>query len=121
MVAGVLRSSLLAGVLCLSAGSPLFGHHSLATEFQVDQTITLDGVVTKLDWSNPHARLYIEGSDPSGAKQLWDFEMASPNLLLLHGWKINTFRKGDHVEVSAHPSRDGSHHAFATKVTLVRH
>jgi hypothetical protein len=47
----------------------------------------------------------------------WDIELASPNLLTLHGWKIDTLRRGDRVTVSAYPSRDGSNRAYATKVS----
>jgi Family of unknown function (DUF6152) len=47
----------------------------------------------------------------------WDFEMDSPNLLTLRGVKIDTFRRGDYVTISAHPSRDGSNHAYVTKVS----
>lgn len=103
------------------AALPLFGHHSLSSKYDTEQVFMLDGTVKRLDWSNPHARLLLEAKDQTGTLQQWDFEMASPNLLAINGWKIDTFRKGDHVVVSAHPSRDGSHHAFATKVTLAGH
>jgi Family of unknown function (DUF6152) len=107
--------------IALFAALPLVAHHSLAAKYATDQTIMLDGTVTKLDWSNPHARMYVEAKDQGGGVQQWDFEMASPNLLAINGWKIDTFRKGDHVLISAYPSRDGSRHGFATKVTLARH
>jgi hypothetical protein len=108
----------LAGASCLLATLPLLAHHSLAAKYDTEQVIMLDGTVTKLDWSNPHARLYLDIKGPAGGIQMWDFEMASPNLLMINGWKIDSFRKGDHVVISAHPSRDGSHNGFATKVAL---
>jgi hypothetical protein len=107
-----------AGASCLLAALPVLAHHSLAAKYDTEQVIMLDGTVTKVDWSNPHARLYLDIKGPAGAIQMWDFEMASPNLLAINGWKIDSFRKGDHVVVSAHPSRDGSHIGFATKVAL---
>jgi hypothetical protein len=107
--------------MALLAALPLLAHHSLAMKYDTGQTIMLNGTVTKLEWTNPHARLHIESKDETGALQKWDFEMASPNLLAINGWKIDTFRKGDHVVVSAHPSRDGSRQGFATKVTLAGH
>jgi len=107
-----------AAVIAVLAGTPLLAHHSLATKYQTGETIMLEGTVTKIDWSNPHARLYIDLKDPAGMIEMWDLEMASPNLLMINGWKIDSFRKGDKVVISAHPSRDGSHQAYATKVTL---
>ncbi len=104
--------------ICVFAALPLAAHHSLSAKYYTSQIIMLNGTITKVDWSNPHARLYLDIKDASGTIQMWDFEMASPNLLMINGWKIDSFRKGDHVLISAHPSRDGSHNAFATKVTL---
>lgn len=106
------------GAICLAAALPMLAHHALAAKYDTRQVIMLDGTVTKVDWSNPHARLYLDIKGPAGMIQMWDFEMASPNLLLINGWKIDSFRKGDHVLISAHPSRDGSYNGFATKVTL---
>jgi hypothetical protein len=108
---------LLAGVVLLSSAFPVFAHHALAAEFKINQMITLTGMVTKIDWSNPHARLYLEAKDGNGDVMKWDCEMASPNLLTLHGWRIDTVRRGDRVTVSAYPSRDGSNKAYATKVS----
>jgi hypothetical protein len=111
-----IRFLLLAGTpLC--AALPLLAHHALASEFKINQTVTLTGKVTKIDWSNPHARLYLEATSGNGDVMNWDFEMASPNLLTLHGWKIDTVRRGDHVTVNAYPARDGSNRAYATKVS----
>jgi hypothetical protein len=106
----------LAGASCLLAALPVLAHHSLAAKYDTEQVIMLDGTVTKVDWSNPHARLFLDIKGPAGAIQMWDFEMASPNLLMINGWKIDSFRRGDHVVVSGYPSRDGSHNAYATKV-----
>ncbi|HEX5431463.1 MAG TPA: DUF6152 family protein, partial [Bryobacteraceae bacterium] len=78
------------------AAVPLAAHHALAAEYNVNQPITLKGTVTKVAWSNPHVRLYIEEKGQSRPAARWDLEMASPNLLFLHGWKIDTLRPGDH-------------------------
>jgi hypothetical protein len=112
-----MRSLLLAGGVLLWAALPALAHHALATEFKTNQTIMLTGVVTRIEWSNPHARLYLEATGGNGDVMKWDFVMESPNLLMLHGWKIDTIRRGDRVTVNAYPSRDGSNHAYATKVS----
>jgi hypothetical protein len=103
--------------MLLAAALPVLAHHALASEFRLNQMITLTGMVTKIDWSNPHARLYLETKNETGEVMKWDFEMASPNLLTLRGWKIDTVRRGDRVTVDAYPSRDGSNRAYATKVS----
>lgn len=112
----VIRVVLAAAALAVAL--PLAAHHSLSAKYYTGRIIMVDGTITKVDWSNPHARLYLDIKDPTGMIQMWDFEMASPNLLMINGWRIDSFRRGDHVLISAHPSRDGSHNAFATKVTL---
>jgi hypothetical protein len=113
---GFIRFLLLAAVpLC--AALPLLAHHALASEFKLNQTVALTGTVTKIEWSNPHARLYLEAKSENGDVMNWDFQMASPNLLTLRGWKIDTVRRGDRVTVEAYPARDGSNRAYATRVS----
>ena len=112
-----MRLLMLAGVLLLCAAAPVLAHHALASEFKINQMITLTGMVTKIEWSNPHAFLYLDAKGDGGDVMKWDFELASPNLLTLHGWKIDTLRRGDRVTVIAYPSRDGSNRAYATKVS----
>jgi Family of unknown function (DUF6152) len=112
-----MRTLLLFGGFLIGATLPAWAHHALASEFKVNQMIMLTGMVTKVEWSNPHARLYLETKGEGGDIMKWDFEMASPNLLALQGWKIDTFRRGDRVTVSAYPSRDGSNRAYATKIS----
>jgi hypothetical protein len=73
-------------------------------------------VVTKIDWSNPHVRLYLEVKDESNTVT-WEVDMGSPNLQLMHGWKIDTYRRGDRVRVDAYPARDGSNVGYGKKVT----
>src|SRR5581483_9854067 len=105
-------------MLVCTAALPLAAHHSLAAKYNTMEVIMLDGTVTKVDWSNPHARIYMDVKEPSGAVEMWDFEMSSPNLLMINGWRIDSIRKGDHVMISGHPSRNGSHNGYATKVTV---
>jgi hypothetical protein len=111
---------LVAGGMLLGAGLPVLAHHVLALEFKTGQIITLAGIVTKIDWSNPHTRLYLDAQGDGGEVMKWDFEMDSPNLLTLRGVKIDTFRRGDHVTISAYPSRDGSNHAYVTRLSRTK-
>lgn len=106
---------LLIASLTLLAAAPVLAHHSLAAKYDTRQTIMLNGTVTKITWDNPHVHLYIQGTDS------WEFELGSPNLLILNGWKLDTFRRGDHVVVTAYPARDGSKFGYASKVALSTH
>ena len=94
---------------------PIQAHHRLELVYDQTKPIILKGTVTKIDWSNPHVRLYIDGEQ--APQMSWKLEMGSPNSLLRTGWKIDTFRRGDHVIVNAFPARDGSSLGYATKVT----
>ena len=68
-----------------AATAPAAAHHSFAAEYDRDKPIMLTGTVTRLEWTNPHARLYIEVKDESGALVTWDFELGSPAVLIRWG------------------------------------
>ena len=108
---------LIAGIGLLLAAAPLAAHHALAAVYDTRQSIMLKGTVTKIVWNNPHVHLYLQAADKASDAS-WDFEMGSPNLLMLNGWKIDTFRQGDRVLVTAYPARDGSRVGYASKVAL---
>ena len=112
------RALLMAGVSLLFLPTVVLAHHALQAQFDTKQTITLTGVVTRMDWSNPHVRLYIEVKDQSHTVT-WELYMGSPNLQMMNGWKIDTYRRGDHVSVEAYPARDGSSVGYARKVRTV--
>jgi hypothetical protein len=109
---------LIAGVSLLFAPTAVLAHHALQAQFDTKQTITLTGTVTKMDWSNPHVRLYIELKDRSGTVT-WELYMGSPNLQMMNGMKIDTYRRGDRVSVDAYPARDGSNVGYARKIRAV--
>jgi len=106
---------LTAGVILLLVPTTVLAHHALKTQFDMQRTITLTGAVTKMDWSNPHVRLYLEVKDQSKTVN-WELYLGSPNQQMLNGWKIDTYKRGDHVSVDAYPARDGSSVGFARKI-----
>ena len=71
-------------------------HHALDAQFNTKETIALTGAVKRVDWSNPHVRLYIEVKDESNAVT-WEVDMGSPSMQLRAGWRIDTYRHGDLV------------------------
>lgn len=95
---------------------PTLAHHALAGEYDLNRSITVTGTVTKVEWANPHVRLYLN-TNRSGDVMHWQLEMPSPNLLYLNGLKIDTLRIGDRVTVSAYPARDGSNLGYAQKIS----
>jgi hypothetical protein len=113
------RAVLVASVSLLFLPTSMLAHHGLEAQFDTKKTITLIGVVSKIDWSNPHVRLYIEVKD-EGIPMTWEVDMGSPNLQLMHGWKIDTYKRGDHVRVEAYPARDGSNVGHGKKVTALQ-
>ena len=104
------------GMVILAA--PLLAHHSFAAEYDEKKPVTLEGVVTKVEWANPHARFYVDVKDGKGNVTSWNLELASPNVLVRNGWKRNSLQVGDAVEVSGSQAKDGSNMANARAVTL---
>jgi hypothetical protein len=80
-------------------------HHSFAAQYDSSKPIELKGVVTQVDWTNPHARFYIDVKDPKGTVTNWNFELASPNVLVRNGWKRNTLKIGEEITVSGYLGR----------------
>jgi hypothetical protein len=113
------RAALIAGVSLLFAPMSVLAHHALQAQFDTQKTITLTGEVTKIDWSNPHVRLYMDVKGDSSTVS-WELDMGSPNLQLMKGWKIDTYKRGDNVRVVAYPARDGSSVAYGKTITALR-
>jgi hypothetical protein len=101
----------------LLAGVPVaMAHHSFAM-FDQGRTVVLKGVVTEMQWTNPHAFLHVQVAD-GAAPATWQIELNSPNNLRRQGWKPNSIQVGQKVTVSIHPLRDGSHGGLFMSVTL---
>jgi len=106
---------LLAALLALCA--PAFAHHSFAM-FDQTKVVTLKGVVREFQWTNPHAFIHIEVANDSGAKELWQVELNSPNNLKRQGWKSTSVKAGDAVTLVLNPLRDGSKGGLFVSVKL---
>ena len=91
-------------------------HHSFAAQYDATKPIEMRGTVTKIEWTNPHARLYIDVKDDKGQTANWNFEMASPNILVRNGWKQNTVNPGDRITVSGYLARKGERMGIAGAV-----
>lgn len=109
---GLLASGLLVAV------TPAMAHHSFAAEYDSKKPVTLKGIVTKVDWMNPHVYFYLDVKDDSGNIVNWSLEMGPPNGLQRSGWNRNTMKIGDEVVVEGSLAKDGSKQANARSVTM---
>src|SRR4029077_12570424 len=97
---------------------PASAHHAFAAEYDVNRVVTFSGTVTKFEWVNPHAWLYVDGKDASGKTVTWSFEMGAPGGLLRRGWKKTELREGDQITIDGYAAKDGRNVANARTVTL---
>ena len=111
----VLGSMIVAALIAASV--PLMAHHSFAAEFDSTKSLKMTGVVTKIDWTNPHVWFYIDVKDEGGKVTNWGFEMGPPHLLQGSGWTRTTMKLGDTVTVAATAAKNGSNRGNARTVT----
>ena len=97
----------ITAVVLAAATQLASAHHSFAAQYDAKQHVALKGVVTKVEWTNPHARFYIDEKNDQGEVTSWNFEMASPNVLLRNGWKRTSLKIGDQVTVTGYLARVG--------------
>ena len=112
-----MKTTLLACALLLGAAT-LTAHHSFDAEYDSKKPITVTGYVTKLDWINPHAYVYIDSKDEGGAVKNYKIEMGPPYALVRGGWKRDTLKVGDKVTVhGAAAAKDGSNAGGSMQTT----
>lgn len=111
---------LLAGAtsMVLAAGAPVVAHHAFAAEFDGTKPVTLKGKVTRMDWINPHAWMYLDVRMPDGKVVNWGVEGGAPNALLRRGWNKTSVMPGAEVTVEGFRAKDGSNRANGRQVTL---
>ncbi len=103
----------------LLAALPLLAHHSFGAEYDANKPITVTGVVTKVEWTNPHSYFYLDVKDDQGSVANWKFEGYPPGVLYRTGWKRQvTIKPGDTVKVFGWQARDGTHWGHSREVTF---
>ncbi len=109
---------LCAATVLLLTTMRISAHHAFASEYDEKKLVTVAGRVTALKWTNPHAWLYVDGTDESGKVTRWSFEMGSPNGLVRRGWRRADLKEGDQITVTGYGAKDGRNVANARTVTL---
>ena len=103
--------------MILGTGSAI-AHHSFAAEFDANKALTQKGIVTKIEWQNPHTYFYLDVTGTDGKVVNWGWEMGSPNGLMRMGWTRNTLKIGDAVTVEGSQAKDGNNIGNARVVIL---
>jgi hypothetical protein len=107
--------ALFAGLLLMTP--PMFGHHSTAM-YDMANPVTVTGTVTKFDWTNPHAHIYLDVKDDKGAIEHWDVEMMSLNHLKSYGWTHSTVKEGDVISCTGGKAKSGDHAMISSVMKL---
>lgn len=102
----------------VTAAIPLMAHHSFSAEYESKQ-ITVKGKFTKMDWVNPHSWVHIDVTGPDGKVTSWAGETPPPNGLYRNGWRKDTLKVGETIEIVGNPAKDGTPHLWASQVRLL--
>lgn len=106
-----------AGVLAAGAAA---AHHSFAAEFDIGKPVKLSGPVTKMEWTNPHAWIFVDAKNAKGEVQNWAVELVGINDLVRRGWGRNRVQVGDVIDVDGYAAKNGKNIANAASVKLAK-
>jgi Family of unknown function (DUF6152) len=110
--------ALLTGAMLLVLAVSAYAHHPFAAEYDWTKPVTVTGTVSKIEWTNPHAYLYVDGKDENGNMKQWKMEMGSPSALTRAGWSRNSLKMGDQVTVEAWMSKTKDDRANVKSVKM---
>ena len=105
-----------AAIASVSLTAPALAHHGFDTEYDAKKRVSLSGVVTKIEWTNPHMHIYIDVADAAGKVTNWNMEMASPNTVQRQGWGRNTLLPGDKVVFEGYGGKVVESHGALSRI-----
>jgi hypothetical protein len=112
------RFAAIAGMALFLGTATISAHHAFSAEFDQDKPVNLEGAVTKAEWTNPHAWIYLDVKDKDGKVTNWAIEMGPPNALLRRGWKRSSMQVGVVLKVEGFAAKNGKQFANATNITM---
>jgi Family of unknown function (DUF6152) len=111
--------SIAAAACLLMAGAiPAAAHHAFAAEFDVNQPVKVHGTITKVEWVNPHAWIYVDVKGPDGKVVNWQFELGPPNALFRLGWRKDSIPAGTEVDITGFRAKSAENTANGRSITL---
>jgi Family of unknown function (DUF6152) len=106
-------------LLIATAAVPARAHHAFAAEFDAKQPVKFEkAVVTKMEWTNPHAWIHVDVTMPDGRKEAWAIEAGTPNVLFRRGFTKDALKPGTAIVIDGYRAKDGSHRANGRNLTL---
>jgi hypothetical protein len=114
----ITRAVALASLALIAFAASAAAHHAFSAEFDQNKPVLLEGALTKADWMNPHAWIYIDVKGADGSVVNWAIEMGPPNALLRRGWKKSSMQIGAIIKVEGFAAKNGKEFANATNITM---
>jgi len=112
------RAVAMASLFVIACAASAAAHHAFSAEFDQNKPVLLEGALTKADWTNPHAWIYIDVKGADGNVVNWAIEMGPPNALLRRGWKKSSMQIGAIIKVEGFAAKNGKEFANATNITM---
>ena len=104
------------GLFCRAV--PVVAHHAFAVEYDVNKPVEGTGVVTKVEWTNPHMRVYVDVAEANGVVTTWNLELGSPNSVFRRGWMKNDIKPGDKISFKGYGGKTVLTRAVPDSITL---
>jgi hypothetical protein len=111
-------TAVVAGLSVVCVGAAVSAHHSYEVEYDRAKPVEGTGVIAKVEWTNPHMRVYVDVADEKGAVTTWNLELGSPNSVLRRGWTRSDLKAGDSISFKGYGGRKILTRAVADAITL---